>query len=407
MHAFREIRASFLLGEGFIGGTTCRGAGLWTSLKKKQLDWWFFVAGRGRRRPVFHAARKVAGDRTAGPPFCESFSCECRGKLAATDGAEHTNLAAKFGRLPLSFEPNLGQSDPQVRFTARGNGYDLFLTPAEAVVSLVAPRKRSRRSGIERATPSPASARASVVGMEFVGATDSAEIAGSDPLPGVSNYFIGDDPRHWATGVPALRARQLWRAFIPGIGLQFSGQGPELGLGFAVAPESDPNLIHLRFTGANQRELRRRRRAGNRCGKRRTARPHATRLPAIRRQAARLDANYEASRATRLCCSLGAYDHGRDLVIEAASADSATSPAASRPRIALCCCRLAWVPHHRHRVGRGGTHASKKTARSPASLPVHFRSGCPGRMRQRSRAVVAEAVVGWRRWRRRWRNRRV
>jgi len=39
-------------------------------------------------------------------------------------------MNVKFGRLPLAFEPNEGQVDPQVRFLCRGRGYSLFVTPA-------------------------------------------------------------------------------------------------------------------------------------------------------------------------------------------------------------------------------------------------------------------------------------
>ena len=38
--------------------------------------------------------------------------------------------------LPLAFEPNLGQTARGVDFVSRGNGYTLFLTPAEAVLKL-------------------------------------------------------------------------------------------------------------------------------------------------------------------------------------------------------------------------------------------------------------------------------
>lgn len=37
---------------------------------------------------------------------------------------------------PLSFEPNLGQTDRQVDFLAHGAGYGLFLSHAEAVIVL-------------------------------------------------------------------------------------------------------------------------------------------------------------------------------------------------------------------------------------------------------------------------------
>src|SRR5580704_2988054 len=43
--------------------------------------------------------------------------------------------AAKALSLPLFFEANKGQSDPQVRFLTRGSGYTMFLTPAETVLS--------------------------------------------------------------------------------------------------------------------------------------------------------------------------------------------------------------------------------------------------------------------------------
>src|SRR5437016_461769 len=41
-----------------------------------------------------------------------------------------------YGKLPLSFEPNQGQTDRGVDYVARGKGYTLFLTPGEAVLSL-------------------------------------------------------------------------------------------------------------------------------------------------------------------------------------------------------------------------------------------------------------------------------
>src|SRR5262249_3319678 len=44
-----------------------------------------------------------------------------------------------YGRLPVSFEANQGQTDSQVQFLARGSGYTLFLTGTEAVMALSPP----------------------------------------------------------------------------------------------------------------------------------------------------------------------------------------------------------------------------------------------------------------------------
>ena len=46
-----------------------------------------------------------------------------------------------YGQLPLSFEVNQGQSDRRVMFLSRGQGYALFLTANEAVLSLRTPDK--------------------------------------------------------------------------------------------------------------------------------------------------------------------------------------------------------------------------------------------------------------------------
>ena len=55
---------------------------------------------------------------------------------ARAGGAADGHPAADYGRLPLHFEPNEGQSDGRVKFLAHGRGYGLFLTTSEAVLSL-------------------------------------------------------------------------------------------------------------------------------------------------------------------------------------------------------------------------------------------------------------------------------
>src|SRR5262249_19916878 len=44
--------------------------------------------------------------------------------------------ADAFGKLPLSFEPNVGQADAAVRYLSRGPGYALLLSDNEAVLHL-------------------------------------------------------------------------------------------------------------------------------------------------------------------------------------------------------------------------------------------------------------------------------
>src|SRR5438132_1289734 len=75
------------------------------------------------------ASTALYRDVPPGPP--EAMAQSVRG-----DDEVRTQLGQAYGALPLSFEANRGQSDPQVDFVARGSGYTLFLTSTEAVFSL-------------------------------------------------------------------------------------------------------------------------------------------------------------------------------------------------------------------------------------------------------------------------------
>ena len=43
---------------------------------------------------------------------------------------------SSYGKAPLAFERNAGQTATQVKYLSRGKGYSLFLTPNEATFAL-------------------------------------------------------------------------------------------------------------------------------------------------------------------------------------------------------------------------------------------------------------------------------
>jgi uncharacterized repeat protein (TIGR01451 family) len=147
--------------------------------------------------------------------------------------------------LPLFFEPNQGQTAPQVKFFARGAGYGLFLTADEAVLQLQASAVSTQHSaaGSQRA-PS------SVIRMRLDGANASARVSGASPLPGKSSYFIGNDPSKWRRDIPQF-ARVQYEAVYPGVDLVYYGNQGQLEYDFRVAPAADPKQIALSFQGAS------------------------------------------------------------------------------------------------------------------------------------------------------------
>ena len=131
----------------------------------------------------------------------------------------HVRRSDSYGNLPLSFEANRGQTDPSVRFLARGDGYGLFLTPTEAVLSLRAPAQRERSAADRSAIRGGASEEprhTAVVRMRLAGAKERPHITGLDQQPGTSNYFIGKDPERWQRDVPNY-ARVEYAQVYPGI----------------------------------------------------------------------------------------------------------------------------------------------------------------------------------------------
>ena len=63
---------------------------------------------------------------------------------AKTPAANKPQVVENYGKLPLSFEANHGQTDNRVDFLSRGRGYTLFLTPTEAVLSLSSPQRKGK-----------------------------------------------------------------------------------------------------------------------------------------------------------------------------------------------------------------------------------------------------------------------
>ncbi len=118
--------------------------------------------------------------------------------LSQPGAATPNRILADYGKLPLTFEANQGQVDPQVKFLTRGHGYTLFLTGDAAVLTL----RAAHRPEPGRTTPSTPERDPAVLRMQLVHANPSARVSGLEPQAGRSNYFIGNDPQKWRKNVP-------------------------------------------------------------------------------------------------------------------------------------------------------------------------------------------------------------
>jgi hypothetical protein len=166
------------------------------------------------------------------------------------------NIHAAYGQLPLHFEANQGQTEPQVTFLARGRGYTLFLTGSEAVLVLRQPSKdplapvageRARVRGVAPDQFARTMRHAqTVVRMHLVGGNPASQVQGIDGLPGHVNYFLGNDLQQWHTNIPTY-ARVEYRDVYPDVNLVYYGNPGQLEYDFVVAPGADPAVIRLAF----------------------------------------------------------------------------------------------------------------------------------------------------------------
>jgi Beta-propeller repeat len=143
--------------------------------------------------------------------------------------------AAQYGRLPLQFEPNVGQAHPSARYIARAADYRFFITDIETVFEL---------------SDSPHS----TVRMKLSGAIPGARLEPLEKLPGISNYYLGNDPSKWRTNVPQY-ARLKRHDVYPGIDMVFYGSEGHLEYDCIVKPGADASRIRLTYEGVERLRL--------------------------------------------------------------------------------------------------------------------------------------------------------
>jgi Beta-propeller repeat/FG-GAP-like repeat len=206
--------------------------------------------------PALHAEASRHKARRASAPMPLIFGTR------PADTTASARLQQNYGKLPLSFEANQGQTDGEVKFLSRGEGYTMFLTSGGAVMALRAsgaenkhagalaePESRRRQRGTE-------SARSTVLRMNLVGANHMARVTGGEELPGKSNYFIGNDPSKWRIDVPNY-GRVEYDSVYPGVDLVYYGHQGQLESDFIVGTGVDAGAIRLRIEGARRVRINR------------------------------------------------------------------------------------------------------------------------------------------------------
>jgi gliding motility-associated-like protein len=177
---------------------------------------------------------------------------------------------AQQGSSNIEFVENKGQWDPRVKFRGEISIGNLYLEKGGFTTLLYNPddldRLTSERHGMKRTVgPGKAgsSAPASPAGKEgdilrshayrvrFLGANDQVVIAPDKVLPGYNNYFIGNDPKKWASHCNVYQG-VTYHDLYPGIDVRYYTNNGQLKYDLIIHPGADVNRIRMRYDGVNR-----------------------------------------------------------------------------------------------------------------------------------------------------------
>jgi hypothetical protein len=139
-----------------------------------------------------------------------------------------------YGKLPLSFIPNEGQTDKAVRYYAQGAGYGFFFTKEGATLSFSEDKERGGHT----------------LALDFLGANPHATLTAQERLSGKVSYLIGDDPANWRQNL-STHGELLYGRLWPGIDMAVRGEGGKLKYEFHVKPGSSVDQVRLGYRGAD------------------------------------------------------------------------------------------------------------------------------------------------------------
>jgi gliding motility-associated-like protein len=155
----------------------------------------------------------------------------------------------------FQFVPNQGQWEQPFNFKVELGDGEIYFQPQGMIFGFW---NAQQKSAIMEAMHNHGSqaevvdTKVDAVGVyaDFIGANPAATISGSDAYSFYNNYYQGNNPQRWATGVPAYK-KMTYHEVYNGINMCFYTDSAHLKYDWIVAPGANPKNIQVRYRGAN------------------------------------------------------------------------------------------------------------------------------------------------------------
>jgi Chitobiase/beta-hexosaminidase C-terminal domain/Bacterial Ig-like domain (group 3)/Beta-propeller repeat len=235
--------------------------------------------------------------------------------------ADRPQIGKNYRALPLNFESNQGQTDPRIKFLSDGSGYSLFFSDNDAVIALSKKipgptTTRHQLNTVHSEGTQHNDLKTDIIRMQLVDSQANVTLSGEGRLPGTVNYFNGNDPTKWHSGVSTFE-RVKYANVYPGVNLVYYGNHDLLEFDFEVAPGADPRPIRVHFDGARRLGLDH---EGNLTiiaenGEISFHRPMIYQIVDENRRR-RIEGTFRLESRNTVSFHLGSYDHTKPLVID-------------------------------------------------------------------------------------------
>lgn len=156
--------------------------------------------------------------------------------------------------------------------------------------------------------------RSHAYAVRFEGASTNVEIYAEKPFDTYNNYFLGNDPSKWATGVKLYQVVN-YKNIYPGIDIRYYSEGSQLKYDFIVHPGADLSVISIQYLGVDYLKIKNKDLIiGTSVGETAELSPYSYQVTDKGRTEVKVQ--YEIKSGNRVKLKAGNYDKTRVLIID-------------------------------------------------------------------------------------------
>jgi hypothetical protein len=169
------------------------------------------------------------------------------------DPHREARATSAFGKLPLYFVENRGQTDPSVAYYIQGRDRSIYFTNKGFILTMADSKEGQPAQSIIQPASFDRHQSARKLNLEFVDSDASVRPEVLVQTEAVISYFKG--PREQWKGGRKTYSSIVYRNLWPWIDLVYAGTVNRMKYSFRVKPGADPSQIHLAYRGESSLTL--------------------------------------------------------------------------------------------------------------------------------------------------------